>query len=237
MSRLVGLFDLRRLPLLLRGESGAVVGWVRGEVGVWVLFQVVMIAAGAGLYGAAVGCWRDPLQSLFLAIKLPLILLLTALANGLANGMLAPLLGLNITFRQSLLLVLMSFTIAAAVLGAFSPIIFFLIWNTPAPGESGSNYFFTLLTNVLLIAFAGIIANLRLLGLIQELSGSRVIARKVVFAWLAGNLLLGAQISWNLRPFIGSPDLAVEFIRANAFEGNFYETVYRVVQQILMSIL
>src|SRR5438552_3468050 len=73
---------------------------------------VVSIVTGAGLYGAVMGCWRAPLQALYVAIKLPLLILLTTMGNGLLNGMLAPLLGLNITFRQSLISVLVSFAIA-----------------------------------------------------------------------------------------------------------------------------
>ena len=62
--------------------------------------------------------WRAPLQALYTAIKFPLIILLTTLGNGLLNAMLAPLLGVNLGLRQTLLAVFMSFTIAAAILGA-----------------------------------------------------------------------------------------------------------------------
>ena len=72
---------------------------------------------GAGLYGAAMGWWRDPLQALYTGIKLPLVILLTTLGNALLNGMLAPLLGLNVTFRQSLGAILMSFAVTSVVPG------------------------------------------------------------------------------------------------------------------------
>lgn len=196
-----------------------------------------VIITGAGLFGAALGSWRAPAQALFTAIKLPLILLLTALGNGLLNAMLAPLLGLNLSLRQSLFAVLMSFTIAAAILGAFSPLLYFLIWNTPpmasgAPWET-SAHGFILLSETAMIAFAGIAANLRLLQSLHRLSGSAAIARKVLLAWLAGNLLLGSQLSWNLRPFVGAPYLPVEFLRPNAFEGNFFETLFNALRQLL----
>ena len=77
------------------------------------------------------GCWRAPEQALFVAIKFPLIILLTSLGNAFINAMLAPLLGLNVSLKQSFLAVLMSFTIAAAILGAFSPIAAFVIYNAP----------------------------------------------------------------------------------------------------------
>jgi hypothetical protein len=84
-----------------------------------------------------------------------------------------------------------------------------------------------------MIAFAGIAANVRLLQLLRSLSGSASVARKVLFAWLAGNLLLGSQLAWNLRPFVGAPFLPVEFLRPNAFEGNFFETLWGAVRHLL----
>src|SRR5256885_786597 len=71
-------------------------------------------------------------------------------------------------------------------------------------GVASPAYGFMQLTAVVLIAYAGVMANLKLLPLLRELSGSALVARKVVFAWLAGNLLLGSQLCWNLRPFIGN---------------------------------
>ena len=84
-------------------------------------------------------------------------------------------------------------------------------------------------------AFAGIAANVRLVQLLRELSGSAGAARKVLFAWLAGNLLLGSQLSWIFRPFVGSPNLPVEFLRADPFRGSFYEAVFNAARQLLSS--
>jgi hypothetical protein len=233
--RVIGLSFRAELPGLLRGDRGRE-SVERAIASRWVLYLVV-IFVGAGLFGAAVGSWRAPLQSLYTAIKLPLILLLTSLGNGLLNAMLAPLLGVNISLRQSLLAVLMSFTIAAAILGAFSPLLCFLIWNTPslAAGAptNASAHSLVLLSETGIIAFAGIVANVRLLQLLRELSGSAIAARKVLFAWLAGNLLLGGQLAWNLRPFVGSPGLPVQFLRDDPFHGSFYEAVFRALRHLL----
>jgi hypothetical protein len=191
---------------------------------------------GAGLYGAAMGWWRDPQQALFVAIKFPLIILLTTVGNALLNAMLAPLLGLNIHFRQSFSAVLMSFAVASAILGAFSPVTAFMIWNAPpmSPGAvSSATYGIIKLTHVAVIAFAGTTGNARLFQLLTRLGGSRTVARRVLFAWLAGNLFLGTQLSWILRPFIGSPALPVELLRATAFHGNFYENIFHSLLQIL----
>ena len=62
---------------------------------------------------------------------------------------------------------------------------------------------------------------------------SAIVARKILFAWLAGNLLLGSQLSWILRPFIGLPDLPLEFLRPHPLQGNFYETVFQSARHLL----
>ena len=95
-------------------------------------------------------------------------------------------------------------------------------WDTRLPGQIVDTL--TLLVGV--IAFAGIAANVRLLQLLRSLAGGRGGALRVLFAWLAANLFFGSQLSWVLRPFIGSPSLPVQFLRAEAFEGNFFESVF-----------
>src|SRR5262249_41658510 len=104
----------QQISTLLRGEPEVINGWIER----WELepacFYLAVIFVGAGLFGFAIGWWRSALQAGYTALKLPSIILLTTLGNALLNGMLAPLLGLNLRFRQSLLATLMSFTIAAA---------------------------------------------------------------------------------------------------------------------------
>ncbi len=182
------------------------------------------------------GGWRAPEQALFVEIKFPLIMLLVTGGNALINGLLAPLLGLNIKFSQSFSAIVMSFTVTSAILGAFSPVMAFIIWNAPGmtlKASSETAYSLILLAHVAVIALAGITGNIRLLQLLVHLSKGRVIALRVMGAWLTGNLFLGTQLTWILRPFIGSPSLPVEFWRANAFHGNFYETIFKSFQEIL----
>jgi len=225
------------LAELLRGEPEFLRTWIERWDFRRLALCVVVIVTGAGLYGAAMGYWRAPRQALFVAIKFPLIILLTTFGNSLLNAMLAPLLGLNIGFRQSFLAILMSFTMASAILGSFSPLTAFLVWNAPPLSAASTihqeTYSAIQLTHVAVIAFAGIAANLRLVQLLRQLAANATIARRVLLAWLAGNLFFGSQLSWILRPFIGSPGLPVEFLRQTAFQGNFYETVLRSVLSLL----
>lgn len=220
---------------LLRGETETIAAWSERCDARRLALHLAVIVVGAGLYGAAMGWWRDPQQALFTAIKFPLIILLTTVGNALLNAMLAPLLGLNIPFRQTFSAVLMSFAIASAILGAFSPLTAFLVWNAPPISPEtmkGAAYSLIKLANVAVIAFAGTAGNARLFQLLARLGGSRIVAWRVLVAWLAVNLFLGSQLSWILRPFIGAPYLPVEFLRTTALQGNFYENVFHSLLQI-----
>jgi hypothetical protein len=86
---------------------------------------------------------------------------------------------------------------------------------------------------VALIAFAGVVANLRLFPLLQSMSESAGVAYKVLFAWLAGNFFLGSQICWVLRPFIGPPGIEVEFLGQHPFQGSLYETAFEAARHLM----
>ena len=222
------------LPVLLRGEPDSLqFGIEEFRVRQMALYLAVIVL-GAGAFGAAMGCWRAPLQALYTALKLPLAILLTTLGNAVLNALLAPLFGLNLRFHQTVLAVLMSGTIACAVLGAFSPLLFFVIWNSPTNVSETTSvaYNAVQVLEVAVVAFAGIAANVRLLQLLTRFSAQRISALKVLFGWLAGNLLLGTQLCWVMRPFIGSPNLPVQFLRPEAFTGNFFETVWGALSRI-----
>lgn len=218
------------LPGLLTGNPETARRWLESGESRWLRDSLTWIVLGAGLYGFALGTWRAPLQAVFNGIKFPLILLLTAVGNSLFNGLLAPLLGVPMTLRTSLAAVLLSFNLLSTILAAFSPLTLFLIWNLPGP-EAGwrqtqDAYATILVTQSLVIAFAGITANLHLLRVLRSLSGSPANARRLLVAWLAANLFLGTQLSWIGRPFFGRPNQPVQFLRDDALRGNFFEAFF-----------
>ena len=223
-----------RLKALLRGDAKRLVTWLAAPDIPMLVVYLTVILLGSGLYGFTLGIWRAPLQSLYTAIKFPLLIFLTCAGNAVLNGMLAQILGSGLSFKQTSLAILMSFAIAAMILGGFSPITLFIWYNAPSLESKSAilGHSVMLLTHVCAIAFAGIMANRRLLDLLRKISSRTATARAVLFSWLAGNLFLGAQLAWNLRPFIGSPTLAVQFFRDDPLRGNFYEAVWRAFRHL-----
>ena len=225
---------IKDLPILLRGDVEKIALWLRRPHFRSLVGYCAIILLGTAIYGFTVGIWRAPLQSFYTAIKFPLLIFLTCAGNAAVNGMLAQLLGSGLSFKQTSLAILMSFAIAAIILAGFSPITLFVWYNAPSLQSTNAilGHSVMLLTHVGVIAFAGIIANRRLLDLLRKICGRDATARTVLLSWLAGNLFLGAQLAWNLRPFIGSPGLAVQFLRDDPLRGNFYEAVWHALQHL-----
>lgn len=196
-----------------------------------------MIVVGSALFGAAIGCWHSPRQAVFTAVKFPFLILFTVFANALLNGMLAPLLGLRLGIRDSLMAVLLSFALACAILAGFAPLLWFVVWNVPrfevSSGTEVLAYRFMQLATVGMIAVSGVVANVKLLRFFEHKSESRKVSRRVLFSWLAGNLLLGSQICWVMRPFIGWPLADAVFLVEDPFQGNFFETCWEAFWALL----
>ena len=215
---------------LCRATPHQVEAWVqmRGSIA----RSATWIAAGAALYGLSMGVWRDPLLGLYVAIKLPLLMGSTALVTALINGLLAQILGLRFPIAASLSAVLASFGLVALILAALAPLVLFITWCVPgveAPTRIGHDILG--LTHVAALAFAGVVANVRLHQSLRAWAGKA--SRGILIAWLATNLFVGAQLSWNLRPFFGDPSQPVQFLRADAFDGNFYESVWSMFQGVI----
>jgi hypothetical protein len=226
---------LRRLVTLCRGDSEHIAPWLDERDPRWLLTCAVAITLGCALYGGVVGLWRDPLQAVYTAIKMPLLIFLTCGGNALLNGLLAQVLGSGLSFRQSSLAILMSFTIASLILAALSPVAFFVYLNIPAQDStSGSTgHSLTLLCAVLFIAYAGVVANRRLLPLLKRYCATPAAAQRVFWSWLTSNLFLGAQLSWVLRPFFGLPGQEIQFLSDDPLRGNFYEAVFYALRNLL----
>ena len=229
---------VRQLPsILCRGEPATLASWVRDQNrqdSIWKC--VAIITAGCMAYGFTLGLWRAPLMAVFVAVKLPLLIFLTILANGLINGMFAQILGTGLSFRQTLHTILISFTTFSVIVGALSPVTLFMALNMPDPAVTDDAlrwHGFNLLIHTLLIAYAGILANLKMLRLLSVFSGNKAASLRTFAAWTVGNLFLGAQLAYVLRPFFGNPAFDVQFLRPDPLNGNFYLVVFDSITNVM----
>lgn len=231
------LIERSRFKALLAGDEEVLARQATSPDMQWLAACVIAVVLSCGVYGATFGLWLSGVQGLYTGIKLPTVILLTCLGNAGLNGCLALVLGAGIGFRQSSVAVLMSFTIMGLVLVSFAPPMLFLIGNVPGPGEAGAAFGqkLVLLAHVVVIAFAGIVGNCRLWQTLRRITGEGKRAHLVLFSWLAGNLLLGSQISWILRPWVATSGGGVSFFSTEPMRGNFFEAVWHALRYVLFN--
>ena len=195
------------------------------------------LVLGSAAYGFSVGWWRSPDMAFYVALKLPLLVLLTLAGNAFLNGIFAGVLGSRLDFRETFAACLAGFATFGLIVGSVSPVTFFMAVNAPPPDAAEAAQFHSifLLSHVVIVGYAGMIAHVKLLSALRERCPSPAIASRTLAAWLAGNLFVGAQLSWNLRPFFGSPNLTVAFLREDPFDGTFYEAVLNSFVRIFLS--
>jgi hypothetical protein len=191
---------------------------------------LVIVACGA-VYGAAMGAWRDPMLALYVAIKLPVLLLATAAVDALANGVWARWFGLELSLERSLRAVLMAFALASIVLAALAPVVLLFALTLPNGDDDAARTAHDVLGlfHVGALALAGTVAVRRQAAWIEEISPNARGVRAAVGFWLVINLVVGAHISWNLRPWFGSPWMQTVFLRERPFDGTFYESMLRMI--------
>ena len=215
---------------LLRGEHGASLPWIRAEAPGAAAKALGIIALCGGGYGASIGAWRGAEQALFCAIKLPLLLVLTALVCAALNALWARRLGLDLSLAESVRAVLLEFAFAALLLAAVAPVLALFDVTLPGPSEPRAWASHDLLgfAHVVAIAVAGSFALARQRAWLRERCPHAPRARGLAVLWLAGHLVVCAQLSWSLRPWFGSPGLEVEFLRDRPLEGSFYESLIQM---------
>src|SRR5205085_7135963 len=92
------------------------------------------------------------------------------------------------------------------------------------------------LVHTVLVGGASLVGTVSLWRALASLASSRAKARRIYAAWLLSFALVGGEVSWILRPFVGSISMEVEFVRKNAFERNLYEFVLSAIVPELLQL-
>ena len=233
--------NARPLPLVLLKDREAF--WTRSvapalrwrELAGMVLFVCLATAA----YGTVLAGWRSPRLALYVAVKLPVLFLGTTAIVALFNWILASLLGTGLSFKTCVFTVFAAMTIGGWILLALLPVaLFFLLCAMPAAGSHDEMQFAhnaILMTHIVLLATAGFFGNVALLHGLRRLVPAPSAAPRLFLGWLLAFAFVGTQLSWILRPFVGSPFYPVEFLRPDAFDRNFYEFIFTEVLPFLLT--
>ncbi len=203
-----------------------------------VIRLVIFIIPASAIYGAVLGGWRSPKLSLYVAIKLPVLLLGTTGLVAVFNWLLALVFRSDLKFRQVLAVTCGAICVTAWILLALLPVAALFTFTAPGTGGTTAELRLThnclLLIQIVLIAAAGVTGNAALFRGLKSIVSPVCSPRKLYWSWIGMFTLVGCQLSWILRPFIGSPFYPVVFMRPACLNRNFYEFIlFEVIPNVL----
>ena len=254
------LGGLSELDRILRGELTKVSSLRRGGIEVSPGRLSVIIVVLGMVYGICMGTFalfrmKGPhaWQILASMVKVPLLFYLTLIVTLPSLYVFNALVGSRLTLATVVRLLVASLGVMVAVLASLGPIVAFFSVST-------TSYPFMLLFNVVVCGVSGALGLSFLLQTLHRLSildarpvvppiaeglepvepaspldpvESRVLGKhvKTVFnLWVIVFALVGAQMGWVLRPFIGNPDMPFTWFRGR--ESNFFQAVVHTFQSL-----
>jgi hypothetical protein len=254
---LTGLHELDRI---LRGELTRVSALRHGGLELSPRRLSVIIVMLAMSYGLCMGSfavfrtngpsWWQVVASM---VKVPLVFYLTLLVTLPSLYVFNALVGSRLDPGTVVRLLVASLGVMVAVLASLGPIVAFFSVST-------SSYSFILLFNVGVFTVAGVLGLTFLLQTLHRLSvvdsqppattgtapgneadsasaldplENRIMSGhvKTVFRlWVFVFALVGAQMGWVLRPFVGNPNVPFAWLRGR--ESNFFQAVFRIIASL-----
>lgn len=191
------------------------------------------------------------LQFLTSAIKIPKLFLLTLLVTFPSLYVFNALVGSRLHLLAVLRLLVATLAVTLAVLGSFGPIVaffsvsttsysFMVLLNVVMCAAAGLLGLLFLRQTLHRLTIEGseaartvpqltppAAAESQSLGALDQLGNQPLglNVRAVFRCWMVLFALVGAQMAWVLRPFIGQPDVPFTYFRAR--ESNFFEAVWQ----------
>ena len=234
-------FRMNSMPFVLLAHRDEFWNRVHSQGLRWreLLDLVAFVCVACALYGAVLAGWRAPRLSLYVAVKLPALFLGTTAFVAIFNWMIANILGSGLSFKATVFTVFASMTIGCWILLGLVPVsLFFLLSGVSYAGTHSELQYAhntILMTHIFILALAGIGGNVALLQGLRRVARPQCSTTGLFCAWLAAFAFVGCQMSWILRPFIGSPFFPVVFLRPDALDRNFYEFVFTEVLPFLLT--
>jgi len=198
--------------------------------------QMALVALACFMiYGFVMGTYNHfPRQSISSMIKLPVVFLISLLVCLLPLYLIGILLNLRLYFRQIAGLFIMGVCATSLVAVCMAPITAFCLFTV----KSTMRYNMIMMVNVIVLGIAGFV------GVAYVLRGSRFMAKKreqetgmpmksrrVLWLWMLVYALVGIQLAWELRPYMGREGLPFELKRSST--GDFYSTTVQTIGEIL----
>jgi hypothetical protein len=211
-----------------------------------------------GLYAVlrtsgALDGWMQMLASV---VKLPLLFLLTLFVTLPSLYVFNAIVGSRLTFASVVNLLVATMAVTVTVLASLGPIVaFFSLSTTSHPfmvllnviaasiaGSLGMRFLFTTLNRLVFTRtevkpevaefdIPPVEPSSQLAALDKSSIPASRDAKGVFQTWVVVFALVGAQMSWVLRPFVGSPSMEFAWFRER--ESNFFMAVFEILRGLL----
>ncbi len=208
---------------LLRGR-GLFAGTARfAEQLRWMLAFVLVFGL---LYGAVMGTFTGighgkPLQILYSAVKVPMLLGATFVLCLPSFFVINSAAGLRDDFPEVIKALVVSQACNTIVLACLAPLTALFYLCTSRHGEA-------LLFNAVIFGVATLTAQRMIRRYYRPLIRRNRRHRLMLYLWYFLYALVGIQMAWVLRPFIGSPNMETTFFRRQAW-GNAYVVLANII--------
>jgi hypothetical protein len=189
----------------------------------------ILCALLSAIYGATMGMNHSIFLTISSAIKLPILFLLTAVICIPSLYTFNVLLGQRFKFLQTVTLMVMTLGTTTILLASLAPLSFFFALTS-------KDYSFLMLMHVAIFGLCGLYG-------VQYLSrGCAYLAFRMgqplnnllLRIWIGIYAVVGMQLGWRLRPFVGAVGSPFELFRDDE-GGNFYTAVWKIFLSILGS--
>jgi hypothetical protein len=249
---------LRALDSLLRGQQTTAQQLQESAPGLrlglflpWTAVLGAIYGFFMGWYAISTGNAGAVQQAIASTVKIPLLFLSTLLVTFPSLYVFNALVGCRLSFTATLRLLVAAIVVSLAVAASLGPILGFFTVST-------KSYSFIVVLNVALLGVAGVIGLSFLLKTLRTLAAASVAeaameraaqateqgvsqptdeqdslgtANFIFRVWVVIFGLVGAQMGWVLRPFIGNPNSPFEWFRQR--QGNFFESMFHHLQKLL----
>ncbi len=208
---------------LLRGDAWA----TRSENPRRVVFGLLVVIVSFGMfYGAAMGTFgglfgERTWQILYSSLKVPLLLSATFAISLPSFFVLNTLLGLRDDFGEAVRALMATQAGLAVILASLAPLTMFYYAST-------ADYRTAVLFNGLMFAIASCAAQVLLRRHYRGLITRHRNHRWLLWSWIAIYAFVGIQMGWLLRPFVGDPDMPVQFFREGSWDNAYMIVIENV---------
>ena len=195
--------------------------------------DVLIVVLSTAAYGAVLAAWRSPLMAAYVAVKLPVVFVATTLVVSAFCWAAGLLCRAGLRYREVLGAVFSAMAVAGSILLALSPVVLYFVFSGAPDAGTREEMRFAhatmMMVHILVLACAGATGNLVLCRALRRRVPPACRLAPMVALWIASCAVVGCQLGWIMRPLVGSPNIAVEFLRSDALDSNFLESLFRQI--------